>query len=446
MPTHNDRSYLARLTQRPLLVAPESDQEFLQSINSLVAHEDFEKMVMGGPNGEQDEFWDADSWEARYRPYNVQDGILIIPVSGVLLNRFSYQFGRYATGYQYIEKAYNRGMDDPEVKGIALAIDSPGGEVAGNFELVDKMFSRRGEKPVRAYAADHAYSAAYSIASVTDSVVVSRSGGVGSIGVLTAHVEYSDYMEQMGVKITFIFAGKHKVDGNPYEKLPAAVKARMQERIDRIYGEFVGIVARNRDMEEQAIRDTEALTFDAHNAVDVGLADTVGAMEEELVIFSQEAEPEDELMSDKTKTPAAENEGGQITQAQLDTATENDRAEGRAEGVSAERERMNTILTSEEAKTHPSAAMAAVEEGLDAEVAIRMMAKLPAEEASSNGSEAHKTEQAAATPFEEAMTSSGNPEVGAEASDTGAQTEDDDGDLMLNALAMASGKKRRPSA
>lgn len=446
MLTHNDRSYLARLTQRPLLVAPESDQEFLQSINSLVAHEDFEKMVMGSPDDEKYEFWDTDSWESRYRPYNVQGGILIIPVSGVLLNRFSYQFGRYATGYQYIEKAYNRGMGDPEVKGIALVIDSPGGEVAGNFELVDKMFARRGEKPVRAYAADHAYSAAYSIASVADSVVVSRSGDVGSIGVLTAHVEYSDYMEQMGVKITFIFAGKHKVDGNPYEKLPAAVKARMQERIDRIYGEFVGLVARNRGMEEQAIRDTEALIFDAHNAVDAGLADTVGAMEEELVIFSQEAEPEDELMSDKSKTPAAEDEGGQITQAQLDTATGKARAEGHAEGVAAERERMNAILTSEEAKTHPSAAMAAVEEGLDADVAIRMMAKLPAEEVGSTSAEAPVIQESATTPFEDAMARSENPEVGAETTDTVTQSEEDDGEQMLNALAMASGKKRRPAA
>src|SRR5699024_6624417 len=113
------------------------------------------------------DFWfQDDDWRSSLRPYVVRDGVLQIPVKGVLLHNFPYQFGSWATGYTYIQRAFERGLDDDQVKGIALVVDSPGGEVAGNFDLVDKMYERRDEKPVRAYAAEMALSAAYSIASV----------------------------------------------------------------------------------------------------------------------------------------------------------------------------------------------------------------------------------------------------------------------------------------
>jgi ClpP class serine protease len=161
----------------------------------------------------EDDFWfDSTDWRCEYRPYIVKDGILQIPVKGVLLHDFPYAFGDYATGYPYIWRAYQRGMDDGQVKGIALVVDSPGGEVAGNFDLVDKMFARRDEKEVRAYAAESMYSAAYSIGSVASKIIVSRTGGVGSIGVVTGHVDMSGALEQRGFKVTFIYFGKHKVD------------------------------------------------------------------------------------------------------------------------------------------------------------------------------------------------------------------------------------------
>lgn len=452
----SNTSLLAKVTQSPLLISTDAEQLFLQTMNDLSANESFAKAMdisaQASLAHDEDDFWD-DDWA---RPYNVQNGILVIPISGVLLNRFTFQFGRWATGYQYIERAFNRGQEDPEVNGIALAIDSPGGEVAGNFELVDKMYAMRGNKPVIAYATDHAYSAAYSIASVADEVVLSRSGGVGSVGVVTAHVEFSEALKEMGVKVTFIFAGKHKVEGNPYEKLPEGAKARIQAKIDRIYGEFTGLVARNRDMDEQAVRDTEALTFDASDALDVNFADRVGAMEEELVIFSQEAEPESELMATTPKktTPAAENDGGQITQAQMDAAVAEARAEGHAEGVAAEQERMNAIMGSDEGKARPVAAQAALEAGMDADAAVTMLGKLPEEKAAAPETPAAETPAPAApaaaapaaTPFAAAM-GGDNPEVGAEAApSTPEGAEADQSNVMLNALASAQGRKRKQAS
>jgi signal peptide peptidase SppA len=321
-----------------------------------------------------DGFWFApDDWRSAYRPYVVKDGVLLIPVKGVLLNDFSYALGTWATGYQYIWRAFDRGQRDPEVRGIALVCDTPGGMVAGNFELVDKMFAYPNRKPVAGFAHESAYSAGYSIISSADSVTVSRTGGVGSIGVVTSHYDVSKMYDDMGLKITFIHAGKHKVDGNPYEALPDDVKARIQARIDDLYGIFVKTVARNRDMDEQAVRDTEALTYSAPDALSIGLADKIGPFDDALADFSASLNPNvgDETMAD-------------ITQADHETALASVRteatAQGQREGAVAERTRITTILNSDAGQARPAAALAAaLETDMSSDQATAFLAKLPEE-------------------------------------------------------------------
>ena len=448
MPTRNDGGTLmARLAANPLLLQPGCEDLFAHSIIDMQADAKFDGAMNVSDNMLADDFWDDDdefiSW---LRPYTVQDGVLTIPVKGVLMNKLSIKFGSYATGYQYIEQAVMRGVQDPEVSAIVFDIDSPGGEVAGNFELSEFIAEQRVEKPIRAVANDHAYSAAYSIASAAHSITMARSGGVGSVGVVTMHMDVSERMDKMGVKVTFIYAGKHKVEGNPYEALPAAAKSRIQDRIDRIYGEFVGLVAANRDMDEQAVRDTEALTYDASDAVDIGFADRVGTMKEELAELSMAATEMEHTMATTTpKTPAA-NEGG-ITQAQMDAAVAAARTEGAAEGATAERERTSAIMDSDEAKDRPAAARALADSGMDAEAAVTALGKMPSEAAQAPKADAApdapKATTPAPTPFAANMD---GPEVGAEVAEPkakdGAVTSDD----LLGAHAAATGIDRRAKA
>lgn len=329
-----------------------------------------------------DGFWfSPDDWRAQYRPYVVKDGVLQIPVKGILLNNFAWNIGNWATGYEYIWRAFDRGQRDPEVRGVALVCDTPGGVVAGNFELVDKMHAYPNRKPLMGVASESAYSAGYSIISVADpgQVVVSRTGGVGSIGVVTMHFDVSKAMEQLGWNATYIHAGKHKVDGNPYEALPDDVKARIQARIDDLYGIFVKTVARNRGLEEQAVRDTEALTYSAPDALSVGLADKIGPFDDALADFSASLNPNvgDETMADT------------FSQADIDaavaTATANHAAElaaARSDGATAERARINDILASDVGKDRPKAALsAALKTGMDLETATAFLAELPKESA-----------------------------------------------------------------
>lgn len=366
---------LANFQDNPSLVSVSQQTIFNGCLSSLAAHEDFPKLLAS--TTAQDDFWfREDDWRARYRPYNVSGGILTIPVKGVLLHDFPWTIGGWATGYDYILKAFQRGMADASVKGIAFLIHSPGGDVAGCFDAVDKMFAAKGTKPIRAFAHEYAYSAAYAIASLADKIVMSRTGGVGSIGVVTAHVDYSKALENEGVKVTFIQFGKHKTDGNPYEALSADAQARIQARIDELGEVFVATVARNRKMDGGKVRETEALTYSASEAISIGLADAVGPLDDAVAAFAADLETAqvqgDEHMS--KETPAA------VDQAAIDAARAEGNTAGVAAGVTAERARISAILESDAAKTRPAAArMLAFDTDKDSTSAIAALAKLPEE-------------------------------------------------------------------
>lgn len=367
---------LARFDNQPALVAEERAAWLEVCAERATKILDRIEADHGEANAElaaSDDFWFApDDYRSKYRPYQVKNGILRVPVQGVLLNKFPWQLGDWVTGYEYITQAVKRGLDDSDVKGIALDINSGGGLIAGNFELVDFIHASRGKKPIKAFASDSAYSAAYAIASAADDISVTRSGGVGSIGVVATHIEVSERMRMQGVKVTFIFAGKHKIDGNPYEALPKGVRDKIQSRVDASYKEFVGLVARNREMDEKAIRDTEAQTYTAPEALEVGLADRIGGpIDDEITAFAATfTQQEDGDMAEKQ---------AQFTESDLDSAKAEAFAGGETKGAETERARITGILGSDEAKNRPAAAMLMVELGVDAKTAAEKLAKMPEE-------------------------------------------------------------------
>lgn len=404
---------LSRFKDEPALVAPEKQGEFEACLSALAKDENFAKLMGFGEISMADDFWfSPDDWRAQYRPYIVRDGILVIPVQGVLLRGFPWQIGSYATGHLYIQRAWERGMEDPAVKGIALMIHSPGGDASECFDRADKMASYVGRKPTRAFVYDMAYSAGYVYCSVPDTVIMSRTAGVGSIGVVVAHLDMSKAMDEAGLKITFVHFGKHKVDGNPYAPLPADVKSRYQDRVDALGEVFVATVARNRGLSEQAVRDTEALTYSADEAVAIGLADEVGPLDDAVASFAAYLKTCDHHDDEEGEEQMTEKATAAVEATAIETARNDGLASGKALGAKEERERIAAILNSPAAASRPAAAkMFAFKLAMPADEAIANLGDLPEERAVSRDSGG---EQANRQNFDAAM-STGNPDVGADA-------------------------------
>jgi len=170
---------------------------------------------------------------------------------------------------------------DDNVGAIVLEIDSPGGSVFGIQELWDTIFSARGEKKVVAVANSYAASAAYYIASAAEEVVVTPSGAVGSIGVLTAHADMSKKLAEEGIDVTLISAGKFKTEGNQFEPLSAEGRDAMQDMVDGYYSAFVNAVAKGRDVKAADVRGGfgEGRVVTAANAKSEGMVDRVETLD-----------------------------------------------------------------------------------------------------------------------------------------------------------------------
>lgn len=213
--------------------------------------------------------------DAAPRQYGLIEGVALIPVCGALVKDASWWMD--CTTYGWIREGFLAATIDPEVDAIAFLIDSPGGEVAGCFDLVDEIYAARGTKPIWAILDECAYSAAYAIASACDHITVPRTGGVGSIGVMAVHIDISKALSGAGIAVTFFQYGDRKTDGAAEKPLDREAKTAFQDDIDAMGELFIATVARNRNLTASKVRRTEAATFRAETGVANGLADAVMA-------------------------------------------------------------------------------------------------------------------------------------------------------------------------
>lgn len=233
-----------------------------------------------------------------------QQGIAIIPVHGTLVRRtIGLEAASGLMSYADIAARIDAAIADPQVQGILLEMDSPGGEAGGVFELAERIRSASSVKPVWAHANDAAYSAAYAIASAATRLTLSQTAGVGSIGVIALHVDQSVRDAKDGLHYTAIFAGHHKNDFSPHEPLSPQAATSLQTEVNRLYELFVTQVASMRGMDIKAVRATEAGLYFGDEAIAAGLADAIGSFDQVLAEFSESLSAERRLVQTNSKPP-----------------------------------------------------------------------------------------------------------------------------------------------
>ncbi|MDO3619176.1 S49 family peptidase [Ralstonia pseudosolanacearum] len=209
--------------------------------------------------------------------------IAVIPIHGTLVRRtVGLEAESGLASYTAIGDQLDAALADPGVAAILLDVDSPGGESGGVFDLADRIRAAAAIKPVWAVANDMAFSAAYALACAASRVFVSRTGGVGSIGVIAMHVDQSVKDAKDGVRYTAVFAGARKNDLNPHEPITDEAQAQLQAEVSRIYRLFVATVASYRGLSAETVTATEAGLFFGQDAVAAGLADAVGTFDDAL--------------------------------------------------------------------------------------------------------------------------------------------------------------------
>jgi ClpP class serine protease len=263
----------------PMILSAVRAKYGLKSItmgDAMFGEDDMAALAMSG--GKQAMARDAQRRNGRI--FDESEGIAVIPVYGTLTKSWGLDPWSGITGYDGIEAKVVAAMLDENIRGIWFDIESGGGDVSGLFDLCDLIWSCNafnGGKPIYAMANEYAYSAAYAIFSCADKGFVPRYGGVGSVGVITAHASYARAYEQAGVDITVIRGGEEKARMNAMETLPEKTRLHVQRQVDTIRTGFIQMVSRNRRsaVSEKTVRETEGLDYMGEDARAIGFVTEV---------------------------------------------------------------------------------------------------------------------------------------------------------------------------
>lgn len=296
---------------------------------------------------------DLKAWEAATgrpagadrEPYQVLDGVAVIPIQGVMTKGES-AWNRLCgmTSTATLRADLQTALQDPSVHSILLWIDSPGGMVDGTQELADAIFEARGHKPIVALADGCMCSAAAWVGAAASRVyITSDTTATGSIGVVTAHVDVSRAEEAYGIKTTELTAGRYKRIASQYAPLTDEGRATIQAQLDHIYSVFVNSIAKFRSVSVDTVlaQMADGRVFLGQQAIQVGLVDGVSTLTGLVAQLNQERRSlrPGAGAASLPSTPHATEETMAITREQLQAEApdlltallEEGKAQGRAE-------------------------------------------------------------------------------------------------------------------
>ncbi len=228
-----------------------------------------------------------------------ENKILVVPIHGIILDNvapnsptdwFSYIAATY--GYE-VKQILQDAAYDPSVRGVVLEIKSPGGTINGSKAISDGIdfYRKETNNPVIAHIEGTGASGAYWVATSANAIIVDYGSLLGSIGVITGPFKYYDDVVAEsgsfstvqtigGIETSYIYAGKYKNFGTPYEEMPGEAREIFQQGVNREYDLFVKHVAESRNISEERIREEiGGMIYSASQAVDLKLADKAGSRE-----------------------------------------------------------------------------------------------------------------------------------------------------------------------
>jgi len=210
------------------------------------------------------------------------DGVEVVKIKGYMDKLAGFPLDAWGwASVSAARRVIDQAARDPEVSGIMMVIDSPGGSVDGLAELGDAVFAARKVKPVIAQIDGMAASAAYYVASQATAIYSHRMDMIGSIGTYMLLYDMSKMAEQQGVEAVLIATGDYKGAGSPGTEITTEQRADFQRIVDAFFADFTAVVDRGRGAKINGLAGlADGRVFMAAEAQASGLIDGVQTFEE----------------------------------------------------------------------------------------------------------------------------------------------------------------------
>jgi protease-4 len=173
--------------------------------------------------------------------------------------------------------ALERTRRDEAVRAVIVAIDSPGGSVAGGEALHASLLRVALDKPVVAVMGGTAASAGYMVALPAQRVFAREATVTGSIGVLLQSFDASELLARLGVRAETIASGAFKAQPSPFQPLTEEGREQLQRVVRDLHEQFVAKVAAGRELPAERVRAlADGRIFTGRQALELGLVDAIG--------------------------------------------------------------------------------------------------------------------------------------------------------------------------
>jgi protease-4 len=178
--------------------------------------------------------------------------------------------------------ALQQARDDDRVKAIVLEIDSPGGEVTASDQIYNAVVKARAKKPVVVYMDSLAASGGYYVSCGGKFLMANETTITGSIGVIIQTLNYEQLFNKVGLAAVVFKSGKFKDMLNGARPVTPEERELVQSFIMKTYDKFLGIVAKERNLPADLLRNTVAdgRILSGRDALDHKLIDELGQLED----------------------------------------------------------------------------------------------------------------------------------------------------------------------
>lgn len=229
-------------------------------------------------------------------PYGKSTGknrIAVIYAEGVIDqfgdNKGSISVERYEKDLEKIGK-------NDKVKAVVLRVNSPGGSAFASDVIWDKIEKLKDQgKIVVASFGDYAASGGYYIACGADLIVSEPTTLTGSIGVYSMMPNFNGFFkENLGINWDTVRTGSHNFIYSSFTPKSEANNLKLQQNTERTYQKFLNRVATGRSMDSEQVDEiAQGRVWSGEDALQVGLVDTIGSLEEAIAIAADLAEIDD---------------------------------------------------------------------------------------------------------------------------------------------------------
>lgn len=183
-----------------------------------------------------------------------------------------------------------------KVKAVVLRVNSPGGSVISSDDIWHEVERLQEEgKPVVVSMGDMAASGGYYISCGSDKIFAQPNTITGSIGVFSMFPNTGDFMRnKLGITFDTVGTAKYANRLNSLYEPNAEESVALQAAVDNYYRVFLERVSEGRNMSvEEVHKVAQGRIWTGQKAVELGLVDELGTLEDAIVSAASLAELED---------------------------------------------------------------------------------------------------------------------------------------------------------